>query len=1412
MNINRYIQAISTKSIWAAVRRVETDAVTVNSTMPTPPPHPPHRQTVSRLIYRRQLTLLAVVVALVAVIFSACDTTDVGSENTIGFTDTEYVYTEGGGTLLLEVSLAIPHDMPLKIHYRLQCDGTATADDFDIPINDDESPCARGDVTLISGERSVLIPIPIKDDNLVEATENINVTLDKVEEDGVEGGDKPVPTIGNRKAVSVTIVDNDPIVIGFTETAYSYTEGAEIPLKLAISINSTLSGVLPQFSSTLECSGTADADDFTEQCDGAFITLDTSGNSLQITAPIKDDSLVEADETVTVGLSEVKRDDGGPVIIGSRTTTVTIVDNDNTKVGFRQSDVEHRKSVGNLELLLSSDKPADETISLNFSVDCSQLNPQVGYSFCLDGSIDFPPGKTEATIAISIPDDEKLEADEIFYVSLSEIRGGRGKAKFSETKDMAVKIIDDDIPTLVGFTVTEVRHSEADGEARLYLALDKAVDEPVTVDYSVECFEISPSDFETDPCGAGSIEFAAEETRVSITLLVKNDDIQENDEFLKVRVIEVRGGNGFVQVSSDDEVTLTIVDSDSEPQGSLDITVSPMAGGVVTATGIRCGNGNTDCSENVNQGTTITLTAIPASGYTFTSWGSACSGIRTTCRVTIDSDAKNVTTNFERETGTLNVAVSPTAGGIVTATGIGCGNGNTDCSETLNQGTTITLTATPASGYTFTSWGSACSGTNTTCRVTIDSDAKNVTASFERETGTLNVAVSPTVGGVVTSSPSGINCGGSNTDCSETADVGTPITLTANHASGYLFTGWSRACSGTGTCDVTIGSTRTNVTAVFEEEVRTVTLWTGVNGRGSVSPSCSSGCEHDEDSRVKMTASPDNGWRFVRWEYSGTEPGSFREDDSDDTITLTGDVTLTAVFEEEVRTVTLWTDVDGRGSVSPSCSSGCEHDEDSRVKMTASPDNGWRFVRWEYSGTEPGSFREDDSDDTITLTGDVTLTAVFEEEVRTVTLWTDVDGRGSVSPSCSSGCEHDEGSRVAITASPDSGWLFVRWEYSGTEPGSFREDDSDDTITLTGDVTLTAVFEEEVRTVTLWTDVDGRGSVSPSCSSGCEHDEGSRVAITASPDSGWLFVRWEYSGAEPGSFREDDSDDTVTLTGDVTLTAVFEEEVRTVTLWTDVDGRGSVSPSCSSGCEHDEGSRVAITASPDSGWRFVRWEYSGAEPGSFNSRDDDDTITLTGDVTLTAVFEEEVRTVTLWTDVDGRGSVSPSCSSGCDHDEDSRVRITASPDSGWRFVRWEYSGAEPGSFNSRDDDDTITLTGDVTLTAVFEGEPTSTTLANCGNSLGRSEIRSLRSYQGSLSGNFVFQINLNCNPNRNYEITLKKERRFINDPSWNILLNFQNVVRSTFSQDVCRLRGGGSGTYYLELGGSEIGSREEISC
>jgi hypothetical protein len=76
---------------------------------------------------------------------------------------------------------------------------------------------------------------------------------------------------------------------------------------------------------------------------------------------------------------------------------------------------------------------------------------------------------------------------------------------------------------------------------------------------------------------------------------------------------------------------------------------------------------------------------------------------------------------------------------------------------------------------------------------------------------TLSVSRTGDGSGTVTSSPAGIDCGAA---CSAAFGYGTVVTLTPTATSGSRFTGWSGACSGTGTCEVTMTQAR-DVSATF---------------------------------------------------------------------------------------------------------------------------------------------------------------------------------------------------------------------------------------------------------------------------------------------------------------------------------------------------------------------------------------------------------------------------------------------------------------------------------------------------------------------------------------------------------------------------------------------------------------------
>jgi uncharacterized repeat protein (TIGR02543 family) len=178
---------------------------------------------------------------------------------------------------------------------------------------------------------------------------------------------------------------------------------------------------------------------------------------------------------------------------------------------------------------------------------------------------------------------------------------------------------------------------------------------------------------------------------------------------------------------------------------------------------------------------------------------------------------------------TYSLSVSLTGSGSVVSnpSSINCG---TACNATFNANTPVTLTATPAAGFTFTGWGGACTGTSA-CTVTMTA-AQNVTATFTASAPvTHTLKITKTASGTVTSNPAGINCG---SDCTESYNQGSTLTLTATAANDSTFTGWSGGCTGTASTCLIAMSAAQNVTATFTQNILTVTANAGANG--TISP------------------------------------------------------------------------------------------------------------------------------------------------------------------------------------------------------------------------------------------------------------------------------------------------------------------------------------------------------------------------------------------------------------------------------------------------------------------------------------------------------------------------------------------------------------------------------------------------
>jgi uncharacterized repeat protein (TIGR02543 family) len=243
---------------------------------------------------------------------------------------------------------------------------------------------------------------------------------------------------------------------------------------------------------------------------------------------------------------------------------------------------------------------------------------------------------------------------------------------------------------------------------------------------------------------------------------------------------------------------------------SATLTVSRTGTGTITSTpaGIDCG---TTCSATFNSGKTVTLKSSAGAGYTFSGWGGACSG-NGACAVKMNGD-QTVTAQFVAASSAKHLLkVVKVSTGLVTSEpgGIVCGGKQTACTA---QFSVATLTAQPKPGYGFKNWVGCPGSIGPTCSLTLTGPTK-VKANFAK-LPKFKLKIAKTKNGLITSNPAGLKCSFTAKTCSASFVSGTQVSLSASPKPGAAFTGWTGACSGAGTCTLTMDGPK-GVGAAFQ--------------------------------------------------------------------------------------------------------------------------------------------------------------------------------------------------------------------------------------------------------------------------------------------------------------------------------------------------------------------------------------------------------------------------------------------------------------------------------------------------------------------------------------------------------------------------------------------------------------------
>ena len=441
----------------------------------------------------------------------------------------------------------------------------------------------------------------------------------------------------------------------------------------------------------------------------------------------------------------------------------------------------------------------------------------------------------------------------------------------------------------------------------------------------------------------------------------------------------------------------------------------------VTNQDVRAITRNPD-NASYREGAMVTVTAPTVDGYEFTGWSGASTSTNTIVTVTMDGN-KTLTANYKQVNYTLITSMNSTTGGQVS---------RVPNKDLYVSGEKVTVSATANPGYKFTGWTGVSTSKDTAVTVTMNSNL-TLTANFEQVTYTLETNGNPINGGFVSRSPN-----------KDTYTYNAEVTVTADTANGYTFTGWSGAStSKAASITITMNGNKT-LTANFQQVQYTLTTSISPSGSGTISrtPTSTDQTKYTWGTTVTVTATPSGCYMFTGW--SGTGAPTLASTNPV-TITMDGNKALTANFQ---KTYTLTTNVSptGGGTVSRSLNQTC-YVPGTSVTVEAIPASGYEFTGWSGASTSKSASV------TVAINSDLEMTANFQP-LYTVTV-------SSIGSGASSGGSYLAGATVTIiagTAPTDN--RFKNWTTTSNGVTFANANSATTTFTMpTNAVTVTANFE-----------------------------------------------------------------------------------------------------------------------------------------------------------------------------------------------------------------------------------------------------------------------------------------------------------------------------------------------------------------
>ena len=371
--------------------------------------------------------------------------------------------------------------------------------------------------------------------------------------------------------------------------------------------------------------------------------------------------------------------------------------------------------------------------------------------------------------------------------------------------------------------------------------------------------------------------------------------------------------------------------------------------------------------------------------------------------------------------------------------------------------------------------------------------------------------------------------------------------------------------------------------------------------------------------------------------------------------------------------------VSANPTVGGTVTGGGSYNQGANCTVTATANSGYTFTNW----TENGTVVSTQANYTFTVNGNRTLVANFQAQPQsyTITVSANPTNGGTVT----GGGSYQQGQSCTVTATPATGFTFLRW----TENGSQVSTNASYTFTVTGNRTLVAQFQAQPQNYTV--SVSANPTNGGTVSGGGTYQQGQQCTVHATANTGYTFTNW----TENGNVVSTNANYSFTVTSNRTLVANFTAQTYTITTTANPTNGGTVA----GGGTFNYGQSCTLTATPATGYNFVRWTKNGLQ----DSTNANYTFNVTESAALVAQFQlQSCAVFTSAYPVEGGTTTG-----GGSYLYGDNVTVTSTANEGYNFISW----VEDDNVVSTEANYSFTVTGSRSLTAIFELQALEITVA-----------------------------------------------------------------------------------------------------